>query len=196
MTDITLDNYDPGFVKNTGFGQSPENPAPSLFLESFAINKDCSVYQSLYVTNNVEVGKNVIIKGNLQVGGVGNFGGIVSAAGFTYGGRSFFGANLFRVEAPAQFLNSLTTNGSSSFGGLLSAATGIVSQTLSIPPQFSPNQFFQGQFSTLQNSPNYQPTDADGNPITTPIPFVPCVLGQLPANAVVLAYIPPYYQNS
>jgi hypothetical protein len=183
-------DYNPTFVQCTGFGQNTTNAAPSLFLDSIAIDKDCSVYGSLFVTNNVEVGKNVEIKGSLAVKGPGSFGGVVSAAGFTYGGKSFFGANQFVVEAPATFLNSLATNGASSFGGLLSAATGIVSQTLSIPPQFSNNQFSQSQSPTLQSVGNYQPRDADGNPITTPIPFVPCTIGQLPANAVVLAYIP------
>ena len=183
-------DYDPTFEACTGFGQNTSNAAPSLFLDSIAIDKDCSVYGSLFVTNNVEVGKNVEIKGSLAVKGPGSFGGVVSAAGFTYGGKSFFGANQFVVEAPATFLNSLATNGASSFGGLLSAATGIVSQTLSIPPQFSNNQFSQSQSPTLQSVGNYQPRDADGNPITTPIPFVPCTIGQLPANAVVLAYIP------
>jgi len=186
---MTVPNsYDPEFVDSSGNGQSPENPAPPLFLESIAINKDSSVYGSFYLTNNAEIGKNVVIKGNLQVGGPGNFGGVVSAAGFTYGGKSFFGANQFVVEAPATFLNSLTTNGASSFGGLLNAATGIVSQTLAVPPQFSPDQSF-----AFQNSPSYQPRDGDGNPINTPVPFSPCVLGQLPSNAVVLAYIP--YSN-
>jgi hypothetical protein len=187
---MTTTSYDPTFVQSQGFGQSPENPAPALFFESIAIDKDCSVYGSLYVTKDTEVGKNVLIKGYLQVNGPGNFGGVVSAAGFTYGGKSFFGANRFVVEAPATFLNSLTTNGASSFGGLLSAATGIVSQTLSIPPQFTDNQFSQSQSPTLQSPANYQPRDADGNPVTTPIPFVPCTIGQLPANAVVLAYVP------
>jgi hypothetical protein len=183
-------DYDPTFEACTGFGQNTSNAAPSLFVESIAIDLDCSVYGSLFVTNNVQVGKNVEIKGNLAVSGPGSFGGVVSAAGFTYGGKSFFGANQFVVEAPATFLNSLATNGASSFGGLLSAATGIVSQTLSIPPQFSNNQFSQSQSPTSQSVGNYQPRDADGNPITTPIPFVPCTIGQLPANAVVLAYIP------
>jgi len=179
------DNYPATFVESEGFGQNPENPAPPLFLESIALDQDCSVYGSLYVTKNVEVGKNVLIKGYLQVNGPGNFGGVVSAAGFTYGGRSFFGANRFVVEAPATFLNSLTTNGASSFGGLLSAAAGIVSPALAINPQFD-----QNQQQTPQNQANYQPRDADGNPINTPIPFVPCTIGQLPANAVVLAYVP------
>jgi hypothetical protein len=189
MTSSSPD-YSPGFVDSSGFGQSPENPAPSLFFQSFAIDQDLSVYKSFFVTDNVEVGKNVEIKGSLAVKGPGSFGGVVSAAGFTYGGKSFFGANRFVVEAPATFLNSLTTNGASSFGGLLSAAAGIVSQTLSIPPQFTDNQSSQSQSPTLQSPANYQPRDADGNPINTPIPFVPCTIGQLPANAVVLAYVP------
>jgi len=179
-------DYDPGLLNVPGYGQSAQNPLAPVFYQSMGIVEDCTVYRSLYVTQNTAVGKNVevngnvVIKGNLQVGGPGNFGGVVSAAGFTYGGRSFFGANQFTVEAPATFLNSLSTNGASSFGGLLSAAAGIVSPALAINPQFD------------QNQANYQPRDADGNPINTPVPFVPCTMGQLPAGAVVLAYVPPY----
>ena len=180
---MASESYEPGFVQSQGFGQSPENPAPSLFLESIAIDKDCSVYGSLYITNNVEVGKNVTIKGNLQVSGPGTFGGVVSAAGFTYGGKSFFGSNQFVVEAPATFLNSLSTAGSSTFQGLLTAATGIISQTLSIPPQSLNNQ-------SATNPAIYQPTNNDGEPNTAPLTFVPCLMNELPLGAVVLAYVP------
>jgi hypothetical protein len=186
-------DYDPGLLNVPGYGQSAQNPLAPVFYQSMGIVEDCTVYRSLYVTQNTAVGKNVevngnvVIKGNLQVGGPGNFGGVVSAAGFTYGGRSFFGANQFTVEAPATFLNSLSTNGASSFGGLLSAAAGIVSPALAINPQFD-----QNQQRTPQNQANYQPRDADGNPINTPVPFVPCTMGQLPEGAVVLAYVPPY----
>jgi len=184
-------NYDPGLLDPAGFGQGPDNPAPPIFYESLATTQDMSVMGSNYVAKTHNVQGDIIglanqqLAKNLQVGGLGSFGGIVSAAGFTYGGKSFFGSNQFIVEAPATFLNSLATNGASSFGGLLSAATGIVSQTLAINPQFN-----QNQQQTPQNQANYQPRDADGNPINTPIPFVPCTIGQLPANAVVLAYVP------
>ena len=175
--------YDPTQVISQGFGQSPENPAPSLFFKSVAIDKDFSVYGSLYTTVNAEVGGNVTIKGNLQVGGPGNFGGVVSAAGFTYGGKSFFGSNQFVVEAPATFLNSLSASGSSTFQGLLTAATGVVAQTLAVPPQSTNNQI-------TPNPAIYRPSNNDGDPSTTPISFVPCLMDQLPLGAVVLAYIP------
>ena len=60
----TPTNYPPGYVKCQGFGQSPENPAPSLFLESIAINQDCSVYSSLFVTLDGTFGENVQRIGN------------------------------------------------------------------------------------------------------------------------------------
>jgi hypothetical protein len=176
-------NYDPTFVECTGFGQNTSNAAPSLFLESIAINLDCSVYGSLFVTNNVEVGKNVEIKGNLAVSGPGSFGGVVSAAGFRVGKNSFGGAAGFVVDSPATFLQSFSAAGNSSFAGLLTAATGVVAQTLSIPPQSSNNQ-------DTPNPAIYRPTNSDGDPSTTPISFVPCVLSQLPPDAVVLAYLP------
>jgi hypothetical protein len=188
MEDASPD-YQPGIVQDAGFGQSPENPAPPLFLESIALDRDCSVYGSLFVTNNAQVGKNVEIKGSLAVSGPGSFGGVVSAAGFTYGGRSFFGANQFVVEAPATFLNTLKAAGASAFEGVVTAATGLVAKALSvapIPPGFNINT----QSVQSVNPPYYQPTDSDGNPIQTPIEFVPCVLGELPPGAVVLAYLP------
>lgn len=147
------------------------------------------MYGSLFVKNdgtfdgNVTIGGNLEVKGNLQVGGPGSFGGVVSAAGFTYGGKSFFGANQFVVEAPATFLNSLSATGSSTFQGLLTADTGVVAQTLSIPPQSSNNQ----------NTPNpaiYRPNNNDGDPSTNPLSFVPCLMDKLPLGAVVLAYVP------
>ena len=182
-------NYNPTFVECTGFGQNTSNAAPSLFVESIAIDLDCSVYGSLFVTNNVEVGKNVEIKGNLAVSGPGSFGGVVSAAGFTYGGKSFFGSNQFVVEAPATFLNTLKAAGASAFEGVVTAAKGLVAKALSvapIPPGFNLNTQSVGSV----NPPYYQPTNADGDPDETPIEFVPCVLSQLPPDAVVLAYLP------
>ena len=62
-------NYNPTFETCTGFGQNTSNAAPSLFVESIAIDLDCSVYGSLFVTNNIQVGKNVEIKGSLAVSG-------------------------------------------------------------------------------------------------------------------------------
>ena len=182
-------NYNPTFVQCTGKGQNTSNAAPSLFVESIAIDLDCSVYGSLFVTNNVEVGKNVEIKGNLAVSGPGSFGGVVSAAGFTYGGKSFFGSNQFVVEAPATFLNTLKAAGASAFEGVVTAAKGLVAKALSvapIPPGFNLNNQSVGSF----NPPYYQPTNADGDADETPIEFVPCVLSQLPPGAVVLAYLP------
>ena len=182
-------NYDPTFVECTGFGQNTSNAAPSLFVESIAIDLDCSVYGSLFVTNNIQVGKNVEIKGSLAVSGPGSFGGVVSAAGFTYGGRSFFGANQFVVEAPATFLNTLKAAGASAFEGVVTAAKGLVTKALSvapIPPGFNRNT----QSLESVNPPYYQPTDSDGNSIQTPVEFVPCILSELPPGAVVLAYLP------
>jgi len=194
MTNSGAD-YNPTFVECTGFGQNTTNAAPSLFVESIAIDLDCSVYGSLFVTNNVEVGKdvtiggNIEVKGNLQVGGPGRFGGVVSAAGFTYGGKSFFGSNQFVVEAPATFLNTLKAAGASAFEGVVTAAKGLVAKALSvapIPPNFNINNL------SIEDtvSPYYRPTNADGDPDQTPIEFFPCVLSELPPDAVVLAYLP------
>ena len=62
-------NYDPTFVECTGFGQNTSNSAPSLFVESIAIDLDCSVYGSLFVTNDGEFGKSVTIQVDLKMGG-------------------------------------------------------------------------------------------------------------------------------
>ena len=134
MANTTPQNYDPGFVKNSGFGQNTENPAPSLFLESIAINKDCSVYESLYVTQNGTFGGNVTIQGNLNIGGSifttgningganGNFSGIVAAAG------GFASGNPMRLPGASLggALNQLT--GALNLGGVLKAASDILSE--------------------------------------------------------------------
>jgi len=192
------ENYDPGLLDPSGYGQGASNPAPPLFLESLAVTNDLSVTGSQYVTQTLNAQGNIIglanqqLSGNLAVGGPGSFGGVVSAAGFTYGGRSFFGANQFVVEAPATFLNSLTTSGAAQFQQL--AASSVTAQVLSVAPSFTnPRSAFglPGDYY----SPYYQPTDSDGNPIQTPIEFVPCVLGELPPGAVVLAYLPNPFRN-
>jgi len=127
-------DYEWGAVKNQGFGQSPENPAPPLFLESIALDKDCSVYGSLYVTNNGTFGGNVTIQGNLNIGGSifttgningganGNFSGIVAAAG------GFAGGNPMRLPGASLggALNQLT--GALNLGGVLKAASDILSE--------------------------------------------------------------------
>ena len=182
-------DYNPTFVECTGFGQNTTNAAPSLFVESIAIDLDCSVYGSLFVTNNVQVGKNVEIKGSLAVNGPGSFGGVVSAAGFQVGKTSFGGAAGFVVDSPATFLNTLKTAGASAFEGVVTAAKGLVTKALSvapIPPGFNGNT----QSVESVNPTYYQPTDSDGNPIQTPIEFVPCIFSELPQDAVVLAYLP------
>ena len=86
-------NYNPTFETCTGKGQNTSNAAPSLFVESIAIDLDCSVYGSLFVTNDGEFGKSVTIQvdlklggsisasGNINSGANGNFSGVVSAAG-------------------------------------------------------------------------------------------------------------------
>ena len=185
----TPNSYDPEFVEAAGFGQSTGNPEPSTFIESIAINKDCSVYQNLFV------GKVIEGKSSLAISGPGSFGGIVSAAGFRYGGRSFFGANQFVVEAPATFLNTLTTAAApSTFNGFVNAAVGLAAEALAVAPvpdipRFDNTNLEDGFY------PYYRPTDGDGNYIRTPIEFVPCYLNALPANAVVLAYIPDAFRN-
>jgi hypothetical protein len=92
MADSGAD-YPPLFVQCTGKGQNTSNAAPSLFVESIAIDLDCSVYGSLFVTNDGTFGKNVTIQMNLNLGGAitaagsissggnGNFSGVVAAAG-------------------------------------------------------------------------------------------------------------------
>ena len=192
------ENYDPGLLDTSGYGQGASNPAPPLFLESLAVTNDLSVTGSQYVTQTLNAQGNIIglanqqLSGNLAVGGPGSFGGVVSAAGFTYGGRSFFGANQFVVEDPATFLNSLTTSGAAQFQQLAANAvssSSVAAQVLSVAPSFTnPRSAFglPGDYY----SPYYQPTDSDGNPIQTPIEFVPCILSELPQDAVVLAYLP------
>ena len=189
----TPNSYDPDFVKVAGFGQTTGNPEPSTFIESIAINKDCSVYQNCFVGGNLTVkggisaGGNVESKGSLAVSGPGSFGGVVSAAGFTYGGRSFFGSNQFVVEAPATFLNTLTTAAApSTFNGLIDAAKGIAADALAVAQIPFPNPFNLGD----SLSPYYRPVNADGDYIRTPIEFVTCYLSRLPPDAIVLAYIP------
>jgi hypothetical protein len=189
----TPNSYDPDFVKVAGFGQTTGNPEPSTFIESIAINKDCSVYQDCYVGGKLTVTGAIFAsgdingKGSLNINGQGNFAGVVSAAGFRYGGRSFFGSNQFVVEAPATFLNTLTTaTAPSTFNGLIDAAKGIAADALAVAPIPFPNPF------NLDDSlsPYYRPVNADGDYIRTPIEFVPCYLSRLPADAIVLAYIP------
>lgn len=195
--------YDPGLLNPSGFGQGASNPAPPLFLESLAVTNDLSVTGSQYVTQTLNAQGNIIglanqqLSGNLAVGGPGSFGGVVSAAGFTYGGRSFFGANQFVVEAPATFLNSLTTSGAAQFQQLAASAvssSSVAAQVLSVAPSFTNPRSAFG-LPEYYYSPYYQPTDSDGNPIQTPIEFVPCVLGELPPGAVVLAYLPNPFRN-
>jgi hypothetical protein len=139
-------SYDATFVQSKGFGQSPENPAPSLFLQSIAIDKDCSVYGSLFVTNNGTFGKdvtiegkitilgNATIQGNLNMGGAitaagsissggnGNFSGVVAAAG------GFASGNPMKLPGASigGALNKLT--GAMDLGGVLKAASGIISE--------------------------------------------------------------------
>jgi len=127
-------SYDATFVQSKGFGQSPENPAPSLFLQSIAIDQDCSVYGSLFVTNDGTFGQNVTIQGNLNMGGAitaagsissggnGNFSGVVAAAGGFASGNPMMlpGASIGGA------LNKLT--GAMDLGGVLKAASGIISE--------------------------------------------------------------------
>jgi len=121
-------------VDSQGFGQNPENPAPPLFLESIALDQDCSVYGSLFVTNNGTFGKDVLIQMNLNVGGNvtvtgtiasggnGNFSGVVAAAGGFASGNPMMlpGASIGGA------LNKLT--GAMDLGGVLKAASGIISE--------------------------------------------------------------------
>jgi hypothetical protein len=136
---MTTTSYDPEFVQSQGFGQSPENAAPSLFLESIAIDKDCSVYGSLFVTNNGTFGGNVTIQQNLNLGGSifasgtinggsnANFSGIVAAAGFVSANPLLLpGASI--GGALSKF------SGAMNIGGLLNAAGGIVSDGQILSP--------------------------------------------------------------
>jgi hypothetical protein len=131
MEDASPD-YQPGIVKDAGFGQSPENPAPPLFLESIALDQDCSVYGSLFVTNNGTFGKDVLIQMNLNVGGAitvtgsissggnGNFSGVVAAAG------GFASGNPMKLPGASigGALNKFA--GAMDVGGLLKAAGSIL----------------------------------------------------------------------
>jgi len=73
--------YNPGFVGGvTGYGQDAENPAPPLFLESIAIDKDLSVGGSIFSTNNLIVGASAAIIGGL------------TAAAASFGGARFSGS--------------------------------------------------------------------------------------------------------
>ena len=79
--------YNPGFVGGvTGFGQTAENPAPSLFLESIAIDKDLSVGGSIFSTNNLVVGASAAIKGGLTAAAAAFGIAVFSGAKATLGG--------------------------------------------------------------------------------------------------------------
>jgi hypothetical protein len=146
-----------------------------------------TVLGAIFASGNINGGGNLNISGSGNFNGPGNFAGVVSAAGFRYGGRSFFGSSQFVVEAPATFLNTLTTaTAPSTFNGLIDAAKGIAADALAVAPIPFPNPF------NLDDSlsPYYRPVNADGDYIRTPIEFVPCYLSRLPADAIVLAYIP------
>jgi len=126
-------NYNPTFVECTGFGQNTTNAAPSLFLESLAIDLDCSVYGSLFVTNDGEFGKSVTIQidlkmggsifasGNINSGANGNFSGVVSAAGGFISGNPMRLPNASIGGALNQFGGAMDVN------GLLKTAGGIAS---------------------------------------------------------------------
>ena len=134
MANSSSSNYKCEFVDDQGFGQSPENPAPPLFLESIALDKDCSVYGSLFVTNNGTFGKDVLIQMNLNVGGNvtvtgtiasggnGNFSGVVAAAG------GFASGNPMKLPGASigGALNKLA--GALNLGGVLKAASDILSE--------------------------------------------------------------------
>jgi hypothetical protein len=119
-------NYAWEAVDSQGFGQNPENPAPPLFLESIALDQDCSVYGSLFVTNNGTFGKNVIVGGTVTVtgtiasGGNGNFSGVVAAAG------GFASGNPMKLPGASVggALNKFA--GAMDVGGLLKAAGSIL----------------------------------------------------------------------
>jgi hypothetical protein len=108
---MTTTNYDPEFVQSQGFGQSPENAAPSLFLESIAIDKDCSVYGSLFVTSNAFFGANVTIQMNLNVGGSISASGPISSGGLISASGGFASGNPMRLPG-------------ASIGGALNKFTG------------------------------------------------------------------------
>jgi cytoskeletal protein CcmA (bactofilin family) len=83
----TPNSYDPGFVGGvTGTGQSSGTPAPSLFLESIAIDKDLSVGGSLFSTNNLVVGASAAIKGGLTAAAAAFGNAVFSGGSATLGG--------------------------------------------------------------------------------------------------------------
>lgn len=200
----TPNSYDPEFVEVAGFGQTTGNPEPSTFIESIAINKDCSVYQNLFVGQNATIQKILRVGGgifasgtmnggsSLNISGPGNFGGVVSAAGFRFGRNSFGGGSGFVIDSPATFLSTLTTaKATSTFNGLVDAAKGLAAKALSVAPislGFDPNNISQDLSDGV--SPYYFPTNIYQERVETPIPFVPCYLNRLPDDAIVLAYIP------
>jgi hypothetical protein len=146
-------NYKVGFVDDQGFGQSPENPAPPLFLESIALDQDCSVYGSLFVTNNGTFGKDVLIQMNLNVGGAitvtgsissggnGNFSGVVAAAGGFVSGNPMrlpgasIGGALNKFSGAMDVAKSLNVGGEI-VGPLMQAAEKIV---IGPPPEAEVN---------------------------------------------------------
>lgn len=97
MTSSSSSDYDPTFVQCTGFGQNDSNPEPSTFIESIAINKDCSIYENCFVGGDctiegiLRVGGGILTSGNigggssLNISGNGNFGGVVRAANIRLG---------------------------------------------------------------------------------------------------------------
>jgi hypothetical protein len=129
------DDYYFGGVKCQGFGQSPENPAPSLFLQSIAFDKDCSVYNDFSVggnstfIKNVNIGGSIAASGSISSGGNGNFSGVVAAAG------GFASGNPMRLPGASVggALNKFT--GAMDVGGLLKAASGIISGAQVSSPQ-------------------------------------------------------------
>lgn len=146
-------SYDPTFVQAQGFGQSPENPAPSLFLQSIAFDKDCSVYGSLFVTNDGTFGKNVTIQmtlktggdilatGSISSGGNGNFSGVVAAAGGFVSGNPMrlpgasIGGALNKFSGAMDIAKSLNVGGEI-VGPLMQAAEKIV---IGPPPESEVN---------------------------------------------------------
>jgi hypothetical protein len=94
----TNNSYDPTFVQSTGFGQSPSNPAPSLFVDSIALTKDLSVYGSMFSTNNLLVGGSAAISGGLTA----------SAAAF---GGTKFGASSASIGVPVTINADTTVKG-------------------------------------------------------------------------------------
>jgi hypothetical protein len=146
-------NYDPTFVQCTGFGQNTSNAAPSLFVESIAIDLDCSVYGSLFVTKDGTFGENVTIQMNLNLGGAitaagsissggnGNFSGVVAAAGGFVSGNPMrlpgasIGGALNKFSGSMDVAKSLNVGGEI-VGPLMQAAEKIV---IGPPPEAEVN---------------------------------------------------------